>query len=67
MKFSGAIAVCFGIYIYLCPVPDVRYCSFQRHYGKRACGIRKCRVTCLRPTIAFRQLIRLLFFEKIQS
>ena len=53
MKFPGTIAVCFGIYIYLCHVPDVRHCSFQRHYGKRTCGIRKCRVTCLRPTIAF--------------
>ena len=52
MKFSGTIAVCFGFYIYLCHVPDVRYCSFQQHYGKRTCGIRKCRVTCLRPTIA---------------
>ena len=53
MKFSDAIAVRFGIYIYLCHVPDVHYYSFQQHYGKRTDGIRKCRVTCLRPTIAF--------------
>lgn len=45
MKFSGAIAVYIGIYIYLCHVPNVRYCSFQRHYGKRTDGIRKYRVT----------------------